>query len=181
MKIYTKKGDKGFTTLTGGEKVAKNHARIEAYGTVDELIANIGLIYDMSEDQELKKFLLRTEDRLMVCAAILATENKETLKRIPELGEEDVLEVETEIDRLESGLPALKNFILPGGHYLSTACHVARTVCRRAERVITALTLSEEVPGTVLKYLNRLSDYLFVLSRKILKDFKKNDIKWDSK
>ncbi len=181
MKIYTKKGDKGFTTLAGGEKVRKNHPRIEAFGTVDELIANIGLIFDMAEDPDMKKFLLRTEDRLMVCAAILASENKETLKRKPELSEDDVLELEAEIDRIESGLPALRNLILPGGHYLSTACHVTRTVCRRAERAITALSLSEEVPGTVPMYINRLSDYFFVLSRKILKDFKKNDIKWGLK
>ena len=181
MKIYTKKGDRGFTTLAGGTKVAKSHPFIEAYGTVDELIAHIGLLYDLSTVEEDRKLLLWTEDRLMACAALLASENEKTRKRIPRLTQEDVAQLEKSIDLMQEKLPVLNGFILPGGHPLSAQCHIARTVCRRAERSISAIAQNNDIPDILLMFINRLSDYLFVLSRKVLTDFGINDIKWEPK
>jgi len=178
MKIYTRTGDKGKTTLVGGTPVSKTHARIEAYGSVDEVIAQISLLRDMSENADLKKFLLRVEDRLMTCAAVLATDCEDCPVKIPELRNEDVKSLEVAIDEMELTLQPLNSFILPGGHAVSSQCHISRTVCRRAEREIIRLSAELFVPDTVIKYMNRLSDYLFVLSRKVLHDFGLNDIPW---
>jgi cob(I)alamin adenosyltransferase len=178
MKIYTKKGDKGRTSLIGGKIVLKTHARIEAYGTVDELLAHIGLLRDMMTDEMVRQELLEIEDSLMVCAAILASDCEECEIKIPELQESNIVKLEKSIDSMESILPPLKSFVLPGGHVIASQCHVSRTVCRRAEREILRLLPELFVPDVVIKFINRLSDYLFVLSRKVLHDFKQKDIVW---
>jgi cob(I)alamin adenosyltransferase len=178
MKIYTRTGDKGKTTLVGGTPVSKTHARIEAYGSVDELIAHISLLRDMTVNLDSKKFLLWIEERLMTCTAILAADCEDCPVKIPELLNTDVRSLENAIDEMEMALEPLNSFILPGGNTISSQCHIARTVCRRAEREIIRLSAELFVPDTVIKYMNRLSDYLFVLSRKILRDFGLNDIPW---
>jgi cob(I)alamin adenosyltransferase len=179
MKIYTRKGDKGKTTLAGGTPVKKTHIRIEAYGTVDELIAHIALMRDMLDNPDLKGYLLRVQDRLMTCAAILATDCEDCDVKLPELRDDDIKSLEKSIDHMESALVPLRSFVLPGGNTASSQCHVARTVCRRAERQIIRLSEELFVPDTVIKYMNRLSDYLFVLSRKVLHDADLKDIPWN--
>ncbi len=181
MKIYTRTGDKGKTTLVGGKPVPKTHIRIEAYGTVDELISHIGMLRDMAEENTLRTFLLDVQDRLMTCAAILASDCEDCQVRIPEILESDILNLESAIDLMEASLPVLKSFVLSGGHVMSSQCHIARTVCRRAERQIIRLSSELFVPDTVIKYINRLSDYLFVLARKVLHDLQKEDIPWKPK
>jgi cob(I)alamin adenosyltransferase len=178
MKIYTRTGDKGKTTLIGGTPVLKTHARLEAYGSVDELIAHIALLRDMTDKNDLKNYLLRIEERLMTCTAILAADCEDCPVKIPELRNADVKSLENLIDEMELKLEPLNSFILPGGHPVSSQCHVARTVCRRAEREIIRLSAELFVPDTVIKYMNRLSDYLFVLSRKVLHDAGIKDIPW---
>jgi len=179
MKIYTRTGDKGKTTLVGGTPVLKTHIRIEAYGSVDELMAQIALLYDMMNGMhEIKEKLMRIQDRLMTCSAILAADCEDCGVMIPSMNDEDSTELEKWIDEMELSLSPLHSFILPGGHLVSSQCHVARTVCRRSERQIIALAGKLFVPDTVIKYVNRLSDYLFVLSRKLLHDSGKKDIPW---
>jgi cob(I)alamin adenosyltransferase len=181
MKIYTRAGDRGKTTLIGGKPVPKSHIRIEAYGTVDELIAHIGMLRDMTADDPLQQFLLEVQDRLMTCAAVLASDCEDCGIKLPEIQESDIRRLETAIDSLEETLPALRSFVLPGGHILSSQCHIARTVCRRAEREIIRLSSELFVPEPVIKYMNRLSDYLFVLARKVLRDQQREDIPWKPK
>jgi cob(I)alamin adenosyltransferase len=181
MTIYTKAGDKGRTTLAGGQPVSKTHVRLEAYGTLDELISHIGLIRDYTEDGSRKELLLRIQSCLMTCAAILATDNKERLTHIPDLEELENTLLETSIDDMEEQLPPLRSFILPGGNPVSSQCHIARTVCRRAERQIIKVSEQHFVPNIVLRYINRLSDYLFVLARKILHENAGEDIPWNLK
>jgi cob(I)alamin adenosyltransferase len=178
MKIYTRTGDKGKTTLVGGKPVSKTHIRIEAYGTIDELIVHIGLTRDMLTGNDQKLFLLHIQDRLMTCAAILAADCEDCDVQIPELTDADILRLEQSIDEMESSLRPLKSFILPGGHVTSSQCQIARTVCRRAEREIIRLSEELFVPETVIKYINRLSDYLFVLARKVLHDLGLEDVPW---
>jgi cob(I)alamin adenosyltransferase len=178
MKIYTRTGDKGKTTLVGGTPVSKTHARIEAYGSVDELIAHIALLRDMTGNNDLKSYLLWIEERLMTCTAILAADCEDCPVKIPELLDTDIKSLENAIDEMELTLEPLNSFILPGGHTISSQCHISRTVCRRAEREIIRLSAELFVPDTVIKYINRLSDYFFVLSRKVLRDFGLNDIPW---
>ena len=166
-KIYTKTGDKGNTSLIGGTKVPKSHLRIEAYGTVDELNSTIGLCRDLITDEPGRSILLEIQDRLFTIGSSLACDPvKEPKLRIPDLKETDINLLETEIDKMDSKMPVMKNFILPGGHPALSTLHIARCVCRRAERCCVRLEHeNEEVEPLVLKYLNRLSDYLFVLSR----------------
>lgn len=178
MKIYTKTGDKGKTSLLGGVRVSKYHERIEAYGTVDELIAYIALIRDHEIPAPYNDQLLQIQDKLMVLAAILATEDQNQNFDIPELKEEDITFLEEAIDKMDSILPTLTSFILPGGHIGSSFCHVARNVCRRTERIVIQLAEKYPVPDLVIKYLNRLSDYLFVLARIILFENKINETPW---
>ena len=178
MKIYTKTGDKGTTSLIGGKRVPKYNLRIEAYGTVDELISYIGLIRDQEIDPKIKTSLLEIQDKLMVVASILATDCEDCELKLPELKEKDIAFLEQEIDAMESELQPLRSFIYTGGHTTVSFCHVARTVCRRAERVTLQLSEKFLVPDDVLKYINRLSDYLFVLSRKLGKDLNINEIPW---
>lgn len=181
MKVYTKTGDKGTTSLVGGKRVPKYHKRIEAYGTIDELNSHIGLIRDQKIDEHTKAVLLEIQDRLMVCGTILATDIEECKFEIPQMKEEDILFLEKEIDLMDKEIPALKTFVLPGGHTVASFCHIARCVCRRAERVTIEVAQEVEVDELVLKYLNRLSDFLFVLSRKLLMFFKVDEIPWQPK
>jgi cob(I)alamin adenosyltransferase len=165
MKIYTKTGDTGTTSLFGGKRVSKADLRIDAYGTVDELNSWMGLLRDQKVNTARKNILLEIQDRLFTIGSMLATEPGNTKVKIPALTEHDVVLLEEEIDRMEAVLPALRSFILPGGNESVSYGHISRTVCRRAERLVTALLASEVVNGMVIKYINRLSDYLFVLTR----------------
>lgn len=185
MKIYTKTGDKGTTSLFGGTRVPKHHIRIESYGTVDELNAHIGLIKDQEIELHTKEILNRVQDRLFTIGSTLATEpEKATLKSgkerlsIPKISEEDILLLENEMDLMNDALPEMTHFVLPGGHQSVSFCHIARCVCRRAERMSTALYEISPFDEMVLKYLNRLSDYLFVLARKLSKDLNAEEIQW---
>ena len=181
MKIYTRKGDKGTTSLIGGQKVPKYHARIEAYGSADELIAHMGMIGDLTENNDTKRFIKIVQDKLMICAAILAADCENCKVKIPEIKSSDIKMIEDSIDEMEKELPVLQSFVLPGGNVVSSQCHIARTVCRRAERQIIKLSTELFVPNTVLQYVNRLSDYLFVLSRKVLHNSNKKDTLWNPK
>jgi cob(I)alamin adenosyltransferase len=167
LKIYTKTGDKGTTSLLGGTKVSKSNLRIEAYGTVDELNSYIGLCRDLLTDEKSRAALQETQDRLFTLGSALACDpEKEPKMKIPDLRDTDILFLETEIDRMSETLPPMKNFILPGGHPSSSHLHVARCICRRAERCCVRLQEGNtDVDGIIIKYLNRLSDYLFVLAR----------------
>jgi cob(I)alamin adenosyltransferase len=178
MKIYTKTGDKGTTSLIGGRRVPKYHQRIEAYGTIDELISYIGLIRDQEMEAGIKVFLIEIQDRLMTCSSILATDCEDCKVQIPVITDKDIEQIEQQIDAMEEELPPLQSFVLPGGHTTVSYCHIARTVCRRGERLIIHLSEELHVPDNVLKYVNRLSDYLFVLSRKLGKDLKIIEIPW---
>jgi cob(I)alamin adenosyltransferase len=176
MKIYTKTGDKGETALFGGTRLPKNHLRIEAYGTIDELNSWIGVVRDSTTDETTQTALKNIQDRLFTVGANLATDGE--YKVIPDVFPADVLFLENEIDRMDEKLPALKNFILPGGHTAVSFCHVARCVCRRAERLIVALHHEEPTEPIILEYLNRLSDYLFTLSRNIAHDLGVAEVAW---
>ncbi len=178
MKIYTKTGDKGETSLIGGKRVTKNHPRIDAYGTVDELISFIGLLRDQLADNKIQDILLHIQDRLMVCAAILASDCEDCKVKIPKLSKKNILYLEQEIDKIESNLSPIHSFIIPGGHPMVSLCHVIRTICRRAERLVVKLSMDYDVPEVVMEYLNRLSDYFFVLSRKLSADFKAVESRW---
>jgi cob(I)alamin adenosyltransferase len=178
MKIYTKTGDKGTTSLIGGKRVPKNHQRIEAYGTVDELIAFLGVLRDHVNNSDIQKNIIKIQDELMVCAAILATDDDVHQINIPKLSKDSVVWLETEIDKMEQGLSTLNKFLLPGGHPAVSFCHVARTVCRRAERMTIGIEENLTSSSNVVRYLNRLSDYLFVLSRRLSIDNQAIEITW---
>lgn len=185
MKIYTKTGDKGTTALFGGTRVPKHHLRIEAYGTVDELNSYIGLIRDQDIDETYINSLIRIQNELFTLGAMLATPpEKEVLKNgkerlnIPKVNLSSIEHLENEIDQMNAELPPMTNFILPGGNQTVSFCHVARCVCRRAERLATSLHESESINQDILMYLNRLSDYLFVLARKLTKDLSAKEIPW---
>lgn len=167
MKIYTKKGDNGTTGLIGGTRVNKNSVRIESYGTVDELNAHIGLLADIIEDTELITQLNEIQDRLFTIGSILACDPNKSSMKIPLLQQNDILNLENWIDKNNSELPEMRFFILPGGHQHISFCHIARCVCRRAERRVVELNTIEKVDEIVISYLNRLSDYLFILGRKL--------------
>ena len=180
MKIYTKTGDKGTTSLIGGTKVPKSHLRIEAYGTVDELNSHIGLCRDIITMEDSKKVLLEIQDRLFTIGSSLACDPiKEPAMRIPDLKEPDITLLEKEIDGMNASLPPMKFFVLPGGHPSVSQIHIARCVCRRAERCCVRLELeSLEVEPVIIKYLNRLSDYLFILSRYAAHQLQAAEIPW---
>jgi cob(I)alamin adenosyltransferase len=179
-KIYTKTGDLGTTSLIGGTKVPKNHLRIETYGTVDELNSYIGLVSDLTEDTSSKIILKEIQDRLFTVGSSLACDpDKEPLMKIPDLKETDVVLLEREIDRMNEILPAMKHFILPGGHVAVSTTHIARCICRRTERLCVNMHEHELfVEPLVIKYINRLSDYLFVLSRYIAHELQIKEIAW---
>ncbi|MFB5946892.1 cob(I)yrinic acid a,c-diamide adenosyltransferase [Albibacterium profundi] len=178
MKIYTKKGDKGQTSLIGGAKVAKHHLRIESYGTVDELNSYIGLIRSYEIDSKQDDTLKEIQDRLFTIGSSLASDPERSTKQIPDLYNTDIEFLEEQIDTMTEQLPPLKHFILPGGGLASSACHLARCVCRRAERLSVHLSETSYVDEKVIIYLNRLSDYLFVLARKVALDSGNNENIW---
>ena len=178
MKIYTKTGDQGLTSLIGGTRVKKSHVRIEAYGTVDELNAYIGLVADQPINTNRRLFLKEIQDRLFTIGSSLASEPEKSKMKIPDLHETDITLLENEIDAMNSILPPLRAFILPGGHQSVSFCHVARGVCRRTERLVIALAEESFVADLVIKYLNRLSDYLFVLCRLMAYDLQAEEITW---
>ena len=177
LKIYTKTGDKGLTALIGGTKVPKNHLRIDAYGTIDELNSFIGLLNDQLAAGNL---LREIQDRLFTIGASLACDpEKEPKLKIPDLKEEDLTLLEKEMDRMDEELPPMKSFILPGGHVAVSTAHIARCVCRRAERICVGM--QEEslfIEPIVLKYINRLSDYLFVLARYTAHQLQVEEMPW---
>ena len=184
-KLYTKTGDDGTTGLFSGKRVSKHHVRIRAYGTVDELNAWIGLIRNDKIAAETNSFLIKIQNELMVIASQLADDTSEKTPKlsgkIVPIAFENVTEIESEIDKINNELPELKNFIIPGGHVLISYTHLARCTCRRAERFITELKGEEEVSNVIIAYINRLSDYLFILARKLSKDFDVEEIKWIAK
>ncbi|MFC2115523.1 cob(I)yrinic acid a,c-diamide adenosyltransferase [Bacteroidota bacterium] len=178
MKIYTKVGDKGITSLLGGNLVPKDHPRLEAYGTLDELVSWIGLLRDHLDDPGIREDLMRIQDRIMLGSSILANERTDGGVKLPEISEENIIFLERRIDEMDKELKPLKFFILPGGHFMVSFCHLARTTCRRAERYSIRFMKDSEQAGLLIKYLNRLSDYLFTLARKIGKDLKVEEIPW---
>ncbi len=178
MKIYTKKGDEGKTSLIGGTRVPKHHTRIEAYGTVDELNSWIGFLRDQDIAQNHIVLHLEIQDRLFTIGSHLASDPEKSKMKLPELEEADLLALETAMDEMDAALPEMKNFVLPGGNTLVSSCHIARTVCRRAERNTVHLSELELVSPIILKYLNRLSDYLFVLSRKLAAETGTKETPW---
>jgi cob(I)alamin adenosyltransferase len=178
MKIYTKGGDKGKTSLLGGKRVSKSDMRIEAYGTVDELNANIGLLKDYDISDHYKVSLLKIQNDLFKIGSILACEVDPDQYNLSRIQDPDISEIEELIDEMEKELPVLKNFILPGGDLAVSQCHIARCVCRRSERLIVLLSEVEEIGEVIIRYLNRLSDYLFVLARKIGFDKGIKEINW---
>ncbi|MDO6803514.1 cob(I)yrinic acid a,c-diamide adenosyltransferase [Wenyingzhuangia sp. 1_MG-2023] len=187
MKIYTKTGDSGETSLFGGKRVPKSDLRIDAYGTIDELNAYVGLLRDSVISSRHQDFLLEIQNNLFVVGAFLATppesqikKNGENRLKIDNINEETLKKLEDEIDTLEAQLPTMTHFILPGGHTTVSHCHIARTICRRAERVCVQLQKNEIVSADIIGYLNRLSDYLFVLARMLTKELQVEEIKWIS-
>ncbi|MGA0560650.1 cob(I)yrinic acid a,c-diamide adenosyltransferase [Larkinella sp. VNQ87] len=179
MKIYTKTGDKGQTALIGGRRVSKAHHRIDAYGTIDELNSWIGLVRDQPVNENRKELLKEIQDRLFTIGAELATDPEKTVKKpLPAIQASDVELLEQAMDAMDAELPELRAFVLPGGHQAVSFGHLARTVCRRAERLVIGLNEVEPVDPLVIQYLNRLSDYLFVLCRKMTQELGAEEIAW---
>ncbi|MDP1801830.1 MAG: cob(I)yrinic acid a,c-diamide adenosyltransferase [Bacteroidota bacterium] len=181
FKIYTKTGDKGQTSLIGGTRLPKQHVRIEAYGTVDELNSHIGLLRDVIEDKTTFELLISIQDRLFTIGSHLAADPEKNKMQLPPIFEEDIIALEKAIDTINEQVPEMKSFVLPGGHVHVSYCHIARCVCRRAERAVLRLAETEKIEEIHPKYLNRLSDYLFMLSRWITLDKKANEIPWKAK
>lgn len=180
-KIYTKGGDKGETSLLGGTRVPKYHARIEAYGTVDELVSYIGLVRDQDISDHYKTILINIQQTLFTAEAHLASDSEENTVNLPLLSADDIKTLENEIDKMNEELPELRSFILPGGHQTVSYCHISRTICRRAERLVIKLAENNKVNILIIQYLNRLSDYLFVLARKLTLDLKAIETPWEPK
>ena len=179
MKIYTKTGDKGQTALIGGRRVSKADLRIDTYGTVDELNSWIGLVRDQSINVGRKEFLKEIQDRLFTVGSELATDPiKATKRALPAIVPDDITLLEQAMDEMDAELPELRAFVLPGGHESVSFCHLARTVCRRAERLVISLNDDSPVDEFVLQYLNRLSDYLFVLGRKMAQEVNAEEVAW---
>ncbi|WP_234735394.1 cob(I)yrinic acid a,c-diamide adenosyltransferase [Tellurirhabdus bombi] len=182
MKIYTRTGDTGETSLIGGTRVSKADLRIDTYGTVDELNAHIGLLRDQEVNESRRNELKEIQDRLFTIGAELATEpEKKSRKPLPVILDSDVDVLEEAMDRMDADLPPLRNFVLPGGHQSVSFCHLARTVCRRAERLVAALSNADPVDPLIIKYLNRLSDYLFVLGRKMTQELGIEEVTWQAR
>lgn len=180
FKIYTKTGDKGSTSLIGGVRVSKSHIRIESYGTVDELNSFLGMVNDMAGSEKINDWLREIQDRLFTVGSMLATNpDKEVKMKLPDVHDEDVTWLEQRIDEMNEVLPEQRSFILPGGQLAASTCHVARCVCRRAERLCVSMVEQQEfVPDLIIRYLNRLSDFLFVLARYISHINGKEDVPW---
>ncbi len=180
FRIYTKTGDTGETSLFGGARLPKDHLRIESYGTVDELNSFLGLIRDSVADASIRTDIKEIQDRLFTIGANLASDPNKTMT-VPDIRPSDIEWLEKEMDVMDDALPMLKNFILPGGHVAVSYCHVARCVCRRAERLVVGLSHSERVEPILIQYLNRLSDYLFLLGRKLAQDLGAEEIAWHAR
>lgn len=180
-KIYTKTGDKGSTGLIGGKRVSKSHQRIDAYGTVDELNSYLGLVRDMISIDSKKEELKYIQDRLFTAGSNLACDDENAKMILPDLTENDIILLEKSIDQMDEELTPLKNFIIPGGHIQISYCHIARCVCRRAERLCVEVMENSFVPQLIIQYLNRLSDYLFTLSRYIAKKLGVEETIWGEK
>ena len=178
MKVYTRKGDKGTTGLIGGTRVPKYALRIESYGTVDELNSYLGLLRDKVLSENYKEELIFIQDRLFTLGSLLAEDSEKSTMKLPQLNQEDIDKLEISIDKMDEFLPPMKNFILPGGHETVSFCHIARCVCRRAERLVTELAKEVKLDELIVAYLNRLSDYLFVYSRLLSQELKANEIPW---
>jgi cob(I)alamin adenosyltransferase len=181
MKIYTKTGDQGSTSLFGGKRVSKADLRIDTYGTVDELNSWIGVLRDQPVNQSRKEILVEIQDRLFTIGSILATEPENTKVKIPSLAESDIELLENKMDEMDATLPPMRFFVLPGGHASVSFGHVTRTVCRRSERLVIALDQTEKVDPLVIKYMNRLSDYLFVLCRAMAHELNAEETPWKPK
>ncbi len=181
MKIYTKTGDKGKTSLFGGTRVSKADDRIETYGTIDELNSYIGLIRDTQILETRKNTLKKIQDRLFTIGAYLATDKESKLAQVPDLNEEDIVLLEKEMDAMDAVLKPMTSFILPGGHTHVSFCHIARCVCRRSERLTIKLANTINIEPIIIRYLNRLSDYLFVLSRMIALELGVNEVPWNAR
>lgn len=181
MKIYTKTGDQGQTSLIGGTRLSKADLRIDAYGNVDELNSHIGLLRDQEVNEKRRDLLKEIQDRLFTIGSSLAADPDKSQLKIPDLHESDVELLENEIDKMNETLPMMRNFILPGGHTSISFGHIARTVCRRAERGCIALQNDSFVAELVIKYLNRLSDYLFVLCRQMHQELEVEEIPWKAR
>lgn len=178
MKIYTKSGDTGTTSLLSGKRVSKSHERIEAYGNIDELNGYIGYLAETKINENRKTFLRNIQKNLFVIGSALASGEDHSKINIPEIYDKEVKKLEKEIDALDETLAPLKNFILPGGNQDICFAHIARTICRRAERSTVRLGEHEDVPQIIITFLNRLSDYLFILSRKMASDYNTEEVKW---
>lgn len=178
MKVYTKTGDQGITALLGGTRVPKFHERIEAYGTIDELNSHIGMVRDQSINQSISDELIAIQNTLFVIGSSLASDPEQPKVKIPAIGIADVEKLELAIDRMDTELPKMRNFVLPGGHASVSTGHIARCVCRRAERLVISLAGREFVDDTIIKYLNRLSDYLFVLCRWMALKLDTKEVPW---
>lgn len=178
MKIYTKTGDEGTTALFGGKRVSKADLRINTYGTVDELNAWVGVLRDQEVNKERHAILVAIQNKLFTIGSILATEPGNTKVVVPALQEEDISALEKQMDLMDEALPPMRSFVLPGGHPAVSFGHVARTVCRRAERLVIELHHHDPVSPLVIKYLNRFSDYLFVLCRKMTHELKVEETPW---
>jgi cob(I)alamin adenosyltransferase len=181
MKIYTKKGDDGTTGLLGGTRLPKHHLRIECYGTVDELNSFIGALRDQDLNSNQKQLLIHIQEDLFTIGSHLAADPIKNKMELPEVGSSSIEELENEMDKMDAQLPPMKFFVLPGGHPAVSSAHVCRTVCRRAERLCVALNDSQPLNPIILTYLNRLSDYFFVLSRQLTQDFGAEEIPWNPK
>lgn len=182
MRIYTKKGDAGQTSLIGGQRISKSDIRIESYGTVDELNSWVGLLRDHEEIQK-EQFddLIAIQDRLFTIGSLLATQPGGTKMKLPLIYEEDIEFLENQIDAMNETIPPLTKFVLPGGRKILSHCHIARTICRKAERLTVGINDDSDQHRLAMKYLNRLSDYLFVLGRKLATDLKIEEIQWNPK
>jgi cob(I)alamin adenosyltransferase len=180
MRVYTRTGDKGETSLAGGTRVSKDHVRLEAYGTIDELNSYLGLLQATVPDPGEKTRLTGIQRRVFVVSSHLAVDNTDALMKLPGILEEDITDLEKAMDMLLDQIPALNNFILPAGHATVANCHIARTVCRRAERRMITLSREVAVEPILIRYINRLSDYLFVLARKTAFDLGAAEVIWTS-
>ena len=178
MKVYTKTGDKGTTGLLGGTRVLKSNLRIEAYGTVDELNSHLGMVRDQEVCQSKQQELIEIQNSLFVIGSHLATDPQKSKVQIPDFGNDLIEQLEIAIDEMDHELPEMRNFVLPGGHVSVSSGHIARCVCRRAERCTIALSQEEAVDENVIKYLNRLSDYLFVLCRWMSLKTNADEVPW---
>jgi cob(I)alamin adenosyltransferase len=178
MKVYTKKGDKGQTGLIGGTRVPKSSLRIDSYGTVDELNSYIGLLRDNALSEDVKKELIFVQDRLFTLGSWLASDPEKSKMTLPELRESDIEKLEKSIDKMDEELEPMKFFVLPGGHQTVSFCHIARCVCRRAERLVVALNEEVEQNPVIIAFLNRLSDYLFVYGRYLTHELGAEEIPW---